>query len=201
MITEAGNDPKVSALVYVSAFAPDVGQSLATLAASGPPTEGEATQKFIRMRRATSISTPRCFLGRSRQTCRCRSPSPWQHSQLPLSVAAFKAPVNTAAWKDKPTFYLITTEDKVHRTRGPEAIRNQDACADGGGRRQPRLARLPCKGSRRFHRRGRGRRVTIGLPTRSRAGSPTLARGISTPRPSSQTQRSGYSSGQWQYIQ
>ena len=35
------------------------------------------------------------------------------HSQLPLSVAAFKAPVDTAAWKDKPTFYLITTEDKV----------------------------------------------------------------------------------------
>ena len=40
VITQAGNDPKVSALVYVSAFAPDVGQSLATLAKSGPPTEG-----------------------------------------------------------------------------------------------------------------------------------------------------------------
>src|SRR6187455_200319 len=40
VITEAGNDPKVSALVYVSAFAPDVGQSLATLANGGPPTEG-----------------------------------------------------------------------------------------------------------------------------------------------------------------
>src|SRR5271154_5406412 len=37
VITQAGNDPKVSALVYVSAFAPEVGQSLATLAASGPP--------------------------------------------------------------------------------------------------------------------------------------------------------------------
>ena len=42
VITEAGNDPKVSALVYVSAFAPDVGQSLATLAKSGPATEGAA---------------------------------------------------------------------------------------------------------------------------------------------------------------
>jgi pimeloyl-ACP methyl ester carboxylesterase len=42
VITEAGNDPKVSALVYVSAFAPDVGQSLATLANSGPATEGAA---------------------------------------------------------------------------------------------------------------------------------------------------------------
>ncbi len=42
VIMEAGNDPKVSALVYVSAFAPDVGQSLATLAKSGPATEGGA---------------------------------------------------------------------------------------------------------------------------------------------------------------
>ena len=36
VITQAGNDPKVSALVYVSAFAPEVGQSLATLAKSRP---------------------------------------------------------------------------------------------------------------------------------------------------------------------
>ena len=42
VITQAGNDPKVSALVYVSAFAPDVGQSLAALAKSGPATEGTA---------------------------------------------------------------------------------------------------------------------------------------------------------------
>ncbi len=42
VITQAGNDPKVSALVYVSAFAPDVGQSLAALAKSGPATEGAA---------------------------------------------------------------------------------------------------------------------------------------------------------------
>src|SRR4030095_1448603 len=42
VITQAGNNPKVSALVYVSAFAPDVGQSLATLAKSGPATEGVA---------------------------------------------------------------------------------------------------------------------------------------------------------------
>src|SRR6187399_145152 len=42
VITEAGNDPKISALVYISAFAPDVGQSLAALSKSGPATEGAA---------------------------------------------------------------------------------------------------------------------------------------------------------------
>src|ERR1700756_3175702 len=40
VITEAGNDPKVSALVYVSAFAPEVGESLESLSKAGPPTEG-----------------------------------------------------------------------------------------------------------------------------------------------------------------
>src|SRR5947209_10927251 len=40
VITQAGDDPKVSALVYVAAFAPEVGESLASLAKAGPPTEG-----------------------------------------------------------------------------------------------------------------------------------------------------------------
>src|SRR4051812_36806981 len=40
VITQAGDDAKVSALVYVSAFAPDVGESLAALAKNGPTTEG-----------------------------------------------------------------------------------------------------------------------------------------------------------------
>ncbi len=40
VITQAGDDPKVSALVYVSAFAPGVGESLADLAKGGPATEG-----------------------------------------------------------------------------------------------------------------------------------------------------------------
>ena len=40
--------------------------------------------------------------------------------QLPLSYTAFEAPANTAAWRDKPTFYVITTKDKVI---APEAQR------------------------------------------------------------------------------
>jgi hypothetical protein len=35
------------------------------------------------------------------------------HSQLPLNHAAFEAPVDTAAWRDKPTFYVISTKDRV----------------------------------------------------------------------------------------
>jgi pimeloyl-ACP methyl ester carboxylesterase len=73
VITEAGNDPKVSALVYVSAFAPDVGQSLATLAKSGPATEGDSPSRLNRMRGAEGRSHSICDafgrLNRTRLAC------------------------------------------------------------------------------------------------------------------------------------
>ena len=77
VITQAGNDPKVSALVYVSAFAPDVGQSLATLA-KGRSGNRRRRGDSSRRQRATSTSIPRCFLRRSRLTFLRRSPNPWQ---------------------------------------------------------------------------------------------------------------------------
>ena len=75
VITQAGDDPKVSALVYVSAFAPDVGQSLKTLADSGPATEGTAA--IYPDEKGNSTSIPKCFLRRLRLTFRRRSPNPW----------------------------------------------------------------------------------------------------------------------------
>ena len=75
VITQAGNDPKVSALVYVSAFAPEVGKSLASLAKAGPPTEGG--KRSIPTPRAICTSIPRCFRRPSRRTFLLRSPSTW----------------------------------------------------------------------------------------------------------------------------
>ena len=76
VITQAGNDPKVSALVYVSAFAPDVGQSLA-IAGQEPARRPKAPRRSIPTQRATSTSIPRCFLRPSRLTFLRKSPSPW----------------------------------------------------------------------------------------------------------------------------
>ena len=111
VITEAGNDPKVSALVYVSAFAPDVGQSLATLAASGPPTEGEAA--IHPDAKGNLYIDPKVFPSAVAADLPPQVAQSLANSQLPLSVAAFQAPVDVAAWRDKPTFYVITTKDKV----------------------------------------------------------------------------------------
>jgi len=111
VITEAGNDPKVSALVYVSAFAPDVGQSLATLASSGPATEGTAA--IHPDAKGNLYIDPKVFPSAVAADLPPQIAESLANHQLPLNHAAFEAPVDTAAWRDKPTFYVISTEDKV----------------------------------------------------------------------------------------
>jgi len=111
VITQAGNDPKVSALVYVSAFAPDVGESLAALAKSGPATEGG---KAIRPdEKGNLYIDPKVFPSAVAADLPPKIAESLANSQLPLNHTAFEAPVDTAAWHNKPTFYVISTKDKV----------------------------------------------------------------------------------------
>jgi pimeloyl-ACP methyl ester carboxylesterase len=111
VITEAGNDPKVSALVYVSALAPDVGQSMATLSKSGPVTEGAAAVHPDDI--GNLYIDPKVFPSAVAADLPPKIAESLANHQLPLSVKAFEAPVDITAWRDKPTFYVITTKDKV----------------------------------------------------------------------------------------
>jgi pimeloyl-ACP methyl ester carboxylesterase len=111
VITEAGNDPKVSALVYVSAFAPDVGESLASLAKGGPVTEGGSA--IHPDAKGNLYIDPKVFPSAVAADLPPKIAEFLAKSQLPLNHTAFEAPVDTAAWRDKPTFYVITTKDKV----------------------------------------------------------------------------------------
>jgi len=111
VITQAGNDPKVSALVYVSAFAPDVGESLATLAAGGPPTEG--TKAIHPDAKGNLYIDPKVFPSAVAADLPLKVAESLANSQLPLNHTAYEAPVDTAAWRDKPNFYVISTRDKV----------------------------------------------------------------------------------------
>jgi pimeloyl-ACP methyl ester carboxylesterase len=111
VITQAGDDPKVAALVYVSAFAPEVGQSLATLANSGPPTEGTAA--IHPDKKGNLYIDPKVFPSAVAADLPLKIAESLANSQMPLSVKAFETPVDVAAWRDKPTFYVITTKDKV----------------------------------------------------------------------------------------
>jgi pimeloyl-ACP methyl ester carboxylesterase len=111
VITQAGDDPKVSALVYVSAFAPDVGESLASLANAGPATEGG---KAIHPDdKGNLYIDPKVFPSAVAADLPLKIAESLANSQLPLNHTAFEAPVDVAAWRDKPTFFVISTKDKL----------------------------------------------------------------------------------------
>jgi pimeloyl-ACP methyl ester carboxylesterase len=111
VITEAGDDPKVSALVYVSAFAPDVGESLASLAKGGPATEGSAA--IHPDAKGNLYIDPKVFPSAVAADLPPQIGEALANSQLPLNHTSYEAPVDRAAWRDKPTFYVISTQDKV----------------------------------------------------------------------------------------
>ncbi|MEI9981919.1 MAG: alpha/beta hydrolase [Aliidongia sp.] len=119
VITEAGNDPKVSALVYVSAFAPDLGESLASLAKAGPETEG--TKAIRPDEKGNLYIDPKVFPSAVAADLPPNIAEALANSQLPLNHVAFEAAVDTVAWRNKPTFYVITTKDKL---LAPEAQRS-----------------------------------------------------------------------------
>jgi pimeloyl-ACP methyl ester carboxylesterase len=111
VITQAGNDPKVSALVYVSAFAPEVGEFLASLSKAGPPTEGG--NAIHPDAKGNLYIDPKVFPSAVAADLPPEIAQHLANSQLPLNHVAFEAPVDVAAWHDKPTFYVISTKDKV----------------------------------------------------------------------------------------
>lgn len=111
VIGEAGDDPKVSALVYVAAYAPDRGESLEDLSKGAPPSPG---QKALRpdARGYLSIdpaALPAVFAG----DLPASEGEALVAHQLPLNGAVFGVKASVAAWHDKPTFYAISANDQM----------------------------------------------------------------------------------------
>ena len=116
VITEAGDDPKVSALVYVSAFAPDKGESLGALSKNSPPTEGT---KAIRPDDKGFLTIdPKVFPSAVAADLPLKVAESLAANQLPLNHTVFDYVLDTAAWHGRPDFFVISTKDK---TVAPEA--------------------------------------------------------------------------------
>ena len=110
IITEAGNDPKVAALVYVAAFAPEVGESAASLEQAVPPA---ATSIHPDVRGDFFILDPAQFAA---DFCADVPPATahfMAQSQVPFSGDSFNGKVTAPAWKNKPSWYLVSTEDRA----------------------------------------------------------------------------------------
>jgi pimeloyl-ACP methyl ester carboxylesterase len=111
VISQAGNNPNVKGLVYITAFAPDKGESVGTLIAHPapgapvppilPPQNG-----FLMLDKA---KFPEAFAG----DVNPELASFMAHSQVPWGLEALNGVVTEPAWKTKPTWYLIATMDKM----------------------------------------------------------------------------------------
>lgn len=111
VITEAGNHPKVAALVYVAAFAPDEGESVASLIANPPPGAPvppilPPQDGFLLLDRAKFAEAFAADLDPTLAAFRADSQVPW-------GVAALEGAVRQPAWRTKPSWYLVATDDKM----------------------------------------------------------------------------------------
>jgi pimeloyl-ACP methyl ester carboxylesterase len=109
VITEAGNDPNVAALVYIAAFAPDTGESAASLEQSVPP----AGKSIKENADGYFYIDPASFAA---DFCADVPPAKAEFmakSQVLFSKDSFTSPVTTPAWKSKPSWYLVATEDRA----------------------------------------------------------------------------------------
>jgi pimeloyl-ACP methyl ester carboxylesterase len=117
VISEAGVDPKVSALVYVAARAPDAGEDYAALAAKFPtPPASAGLVKSEGFAQLSEDSFLRDFAG---DLDRVRARALYA-VQGRISAALFGSKTTQAAWKTKPTWYAVSTQD---RTTSPELER------------------------------------------------------------------------------
>ena len=109
VITEAGNDPKVAALVYISAFAPDAGESAASLEQAVPP-----AGKGIKETADGYLYIDPAFF--AADFCADIPPAKAEFmakSQVLFSKDSFTSPVSSPAWKSKPSWYLVATQDRA----------------------------------------------------------------------------------------
>lgn len=108
VITEAGNDPKVAGLVYVAALAPDTGESTGDQFAEIPAPPGFVIEPqadgfgFVNLAKFKSgfagdvSDADAAFL---------------RDSQVPIAMSAFGDKVTRAAWRVKPSWFVVATED------------------------------------------------------------------------------------------
>lgn len=111
VITEAGNHPNVAALVYIAAFAPDKGESVSSLIADPPP--GAPVPPILPPQDGF------LFLDRDKFAASFAADVPEKQaafmadSQVPWGVDALGGAVSEPAWRAKPSWYLVATDDRM----------------------------------------------------------------------------------------
>jgi pimeloyl-ACP methyl ester carboxylesterase len=111
VITEAGTHPKVAALVYIAAFAPDQGESVNTLLA-GFPTDVPGPP-ILPPRDGLLLLDRDKFHGAFAGDLPAEQAAFMADSQVPWGVDALGGSISEPAWRAKPSWYLVATEDRM----------------------------------------------------------------------------------------
>jgi len=111
VITEAGTDPKVVGLVYVAAFAPDSGESVETLIKNPPP--GAPAPPILPPQDGFFSLDRSKFAASFAADVNPGLAAFMADSQVPWGVQALSGMVSEPAWRSKPSWYLVSTEDKM----------------------------------------------------------------------------------------
>ncbi|MGB6415848.1 MAG: alpha/beta hydrolase [Pseudolabrys sp.] len=111
VITEAGNDPKVAKLVYIAAFAPDKGESVAKLIENPPP--GAPVPPILPPQNGYLFLDKAKFAASFAGDVDAEKAAFMADSQVPWGVNALSGTISEPAWKTKQSWYLVATEDKM----------------------------------------------------------------------------------------
>jgi len=111
VITQAGNDSKVAGLVYITAFAPDKGESVASLIKNPPP--GAPVPPILPPRDGYLLLDKAKFAAAFAGDVEPEKAAFMADSQVPWGVEAPSGTISEPAWKSKPSWYLIATDDKM----------------------------------------------------------------------------------------
>jgi pimeloyl-ACP methyl ester carboxylesterase len=111
VITEAGNDAKVAGLVYITAFAPDKGESVNSLIANPPP--GAPVPPILPPKDGYLFLDKSKFRAAFAGDVDADTADFMANSQVPWGADAVSGQVTNPAWKSKPSWYLLVTDDQM----------------------------------------------------------------------------------------
>ena len=111
VITESGTHPSVAALVYITAFAPDTGESVNTLISN--PAPGAPVPPIVGPKDGFLWLDKEKFAAAFAGDVDKKTAAFMADSQVPWGVEALGGKISTPAWKSKPSWYLLVTNDKM----------------------------------------------------------------------------------------
>jgi pimeloyl-ACP methyl ester carboxylesterase len=120
VISQAGGDSKVKALVYVAAFAPDVGSSVNDLGKGAQPTPG--LKEVVASKTGFFTITKKGIQEDFAQDLPKGESAVLAAVQGPTAAKAFDDKLTVAAWHDKPTWYVVSNSDRMIDPNGERAM-------------------------------------------------------------------------------